>query len=708
MALQTRIEKAIEALHATGSKAAAMGAFLYPSGYTFNGRGNFLSVAPRNFPYHNTDPLGNSAVVNTLGWVQANFPQAHVKLERKARKKGKDVEETVSEHPMLDLLWNPNPHYDSTSMWAGVLLSYFLDGNAYLIKVRNARGFGIPTALYYEPHWSLKPHAPSDGSQFIDYYERFVNGTVQKIPVENVIHFRHNLNPANPRYGLAPLKAALLQVFTDEEVSLWVAALCKNMAIPGVIVAPDQAIGMSKEKAEGLRQAWKRRFGGDQRGEPLFLDFPGTVTTLGYNPSDMDFTAISNKAETRVAGAFRVPPVVAGLLVGAESSTYNNLANLKKSAFEECLCPTWEAFENVLDRQLLPDFDSSGKLETCFETKHIRALQENEAERQDRERKNLEAGAITLNEYRAHVGQEPLPNGDVFYLPTKLQPVTADVLAQMASEMPQQPAPTDPNADPVNGPAKGLKKKSLEWEGMELSREPTELEAPIIKAIAASMDVGKQSLEGVLMTLREELILEATKDLEALEPDNYHALVLGANPTTENRVKVLLEASYRKGRDLVRSELGTQERIAGKAEEEAMPSIATLARITITRIINEVQTRAIEIAARLALLFGGKADTQAVKSQLEETSTGYVSKAAQGAANAAIAEGRRAEFDAQKDQISRYIYSAILDTNTCGVCALADGTESESVTMLAMTPNPLCDGGLLCRCLIIGVLKTEV
>ncbi|MBK9709522.1 MAG: phage portal protein, partial [Acidobacteria bacterium] len=258
--------------------------------------------------------LTNSAVVNTLDWITRNFGQAEIEVTRSLAD-GED--EPIEDHPMVNLLNRPNPYYGGYTLWAGVLLSYFLDGNAYILKARNARGFGVPTELWYEPHWSIKPAWPDDGSQFISHYERRINGTIQKIPTENVIHFRKGLNPTNPRYGLSPLRAALLQVFTDTEVSMWVASLCRNMAIPGVIVSPQESIGMTAEKAEQIKQTWKRKFGGDNRGEPLILDFQASVEVLGFDPQQMDFAAINHLAETRIAGAFGIPAIVAGLGAGA-------------------------------------------------------------------------------------------------------------------------------------------------------------------------------------------------------------------------------------------------------------------------------------------------------------------------------------------------------------------------------------------------------
>lgn len=714
MALKDRIQRSIDAYlmtdRATGKKAAAMGAFLYPSSINFSGKGNFISIAPRNFPYYNTDPLTSSAVVNTLAWIQRNFTQARLQLEQTKIVKGKEEETEITEHPFLDLIWEPNAHYSYHTLWAATLLSYHLDGNAYWIKVRNARGFGIPTELWYEPHWSLKPHYPSDGSMFIDYYERYVNGMIQKIPVENVIHFRNGMNPANPRYGLAPLKASLLQIFTDEEVSQWVAALCKNMAIPGVIVSPEQTISLGKngEKAEQIKQMWKRKFGGDNRGEPLILDFAASVTTLGFNPSDMDFTAISNKAESRISGAMGVPAIVAGLSVGMDASTYNNLSNLKKSAFEECLEPCWEAFECELERQLLPDFTNDKSIEVCFETKHIRALQENETERQDRARANFVAGGMLLNEFREMVGLEPDPMGNYYIRPTKAVEISPERAAKKANEEP----PAAEAAPAV--PAKMLKAtKSFAWEGLDLSREPTDLEKQCIKAIAAAMTFGKKSLEQTLMQLREDLITEAEKEIPLLEPENYHSLLLGASKEAEARVKLLIDQAFLKGRALVREELAIQRRIAGKAtpsdmiDEEFEDDLLTIAKTTITRVINELAARAVEIAARLVLLFGRDKMHEAFRKELEDTSTGYIDKAAAGAINAAMADGRKAEWQYNKDEFGRVIYSAVLDTNTCSPCADADGLEADSPEGLPDVPNVDCEGGPLCRCLHIFVMKSE-
>ena len=477
-------------------KAASM-AFRYPSNLTHRG-GSFLSMAPRTFPYENTDPIANSAVINTLAWIQRNFIQAEFEVYRETV----EGDETIDGHPLERLLENPNVGYDTQSLWAGTLLSYHLDGNAYWIKERNARGFGVPTSIWYEPHWSIKPHWPDNGSAFIDYYERRINGTIERIPVENVVHFRNGLNPANPRYGLAPLKAALLQVFTDTEVSLWVAALCRNMAIPGVVVSPTESIGMTFEKAEQIKQTWKRKFGGDNRGEPLILDFQASIQPMGYDPKQMDFASITNLAESRISGALGIPAIVAGLSAGLDSSTYNNLANLKKSAFEECLIPTWETFQRVITRQLLVDFERNLEGVECeFDTSEIRALQENQSEKEARAIAAFTSGVTTLNECREQFGYDVVPNGDYYVMPANLKPITPD-MALTTPEPPVSPqgtlSPGPVSEDAGGNPAKAMHPhlftKGVDWNGLTLRRQPTELEARMLKALDDAYQQGKASM----------------------------------------------------------------------------------------------------------------------------------------------------------------------------------------------------------------------
>jgi len=693
---------------------AATKAFQFPTRHTHRG-GAFVSIAQRTFPYENTDPISNSAAMNCLSWIQRNFLQAQLDIYRQVDD-GK--QEVVDNHPMIQLLNRPNDFYLDTHLWYATLLSYHLDGNAYWLKTRNGRGFGAPTQLWYEPHWSIKPHYPDDGSKFIDYYERRVNGTMERIPVENVIHFRNGLNPANPRYGLAPIKAALLNVFTDTEVNQWVAALCRNMAIPGVILNPTEMIGMSPEKAENIKQVWKRKFGGDNRGEPLMLDFPAEVKTIGFNPSDMDFSAITIIAETRIAGALGVPAIVAGLYAGMESSTYNNLENLRKAAFEESLVPTWQTFAKHLTAQLLPDFERDediNQLVVKFDTSEIRSLQENQGEKEQRAIEALMAGVATLNETRAQFGYDPIDNGDYTYLPNSVT-----ILGDMEDvEEPEEPEEDIEDEEIEDEDTKELGDEDVEeachhplihvkqeiWNGIPVSRMPTELEARAIKSIDDEFQNGVITLSALLLALRERYIEELAQQIAATDPEGYASIVLEPTEDDRARIEALLLLLFARGAFLVTQEL-RQQGIDGEVESSADEElIATLAILLAIRIVNDVRARGVAAAIRGAV--GGQVPSDYARAEMLAGSTAYVAGAAAEMTNVLLAQGREAEMNARADDIRIYIYSAVLDVRTCGPCRAADGTRGPRAS-LPPVPNPNCAGRTRCRCVILPVATTNV
>jgi HK97 family phage portal protein len=688
---------------------AASTAFRYPSNMTHRG-GSFLSMAPRTFPYENTDPIANSAVINTLAWIQRNFIQAEFEVYRE----GSEGDETIDGHPLERLLENPNVGYDAQSLWAATLLSYHLDGNAYWIKERNARGFGVPTSIWYEPHWSIKPHWPDNGSAFIDYYERRINGTIERIPVENVVHFRNGLNPANPRYGLAPLKAALLQVFTDTEVSLWVAALCRNMAIPGVVVSPTESIGMTFEKAEQIKQTWKRKFGGDNRGEPLILDFQASIQPMGYDPKQMDFASITNLAESRISGALGIPAIVAGLSAGLDSSTYNNLANLKKSAFEECLIPTWETFQRTITRQLLVDFERSIEgIECEFDTSEIRALQENQGEKEARAIAAFTSGVTTLNECREQFGYDPVDAGDYYVMPANLKPITPD-MALTTPEPPVSPQGTLPpgpvSEDAGGNPAKAMHPhislKGVDWNGLTLRRQPTELEARMLKQLDDAYQQGKVSMEGALLALRGKYLDEIIDTLDSLDPAEYYAATVSPSDRDRTLVFGLLSALFLRGASLIIEEIRNQG-VTDIGDQSARPDqsiFRTMAGAIVSRIANDVQARGTGAAISAALLNQPVAST--VRETMATGSTAYITRSASEATNWALSQGRDAEIEEKADSIEYLVYSAVLDNNTCQPCGDADGMGGQLGEIPAV-PNPDCAGGAQCRCVHIPVVATE-
>src|SRR5690606_3251566 len=120
--------------------------------------------------------------------------------------------------------------------WTATLLSYCLAGNAYWIKLRN--GVGRPGELWYVPHWLMEPRGSEDGTVFLSHYLYRPGGRHEPIRLvpEDVVHFRHGMDPRNPRLGLSPIDGVIREIFMDLESSNFVASLLHNMGVPGVVI----------------------------------------------------------------------------------------------------------------------------------------------------------------------------------------------------------------------------------------------------------------------------------------------------------------------------------------------------------------------------------------------------------------------------------------------------------------------------------------
>lgn len=273
-----------------------------------------------------------------------------------------------------------------------------------------------------------------------------------------------------------------------------------------------------------------------------------------------------------------------------------------------------------------------------------------------------------------------------------------------------------------------LEKKSYEWEGLTLSREPKEHEKLCVKGVAGAQETAKEQIAKILLTLREELIVDGLKGIKKLKPATYHELVLQASADIRSDLKDRLVKIHKAGRMLVAAELGKKTSSISNAphkfhftddglmtactcetkqaddEDDEFDELDTLTDSTLGRVVNDTQSRLIASAAEWALLgLAGVTLINHVRTDINAGSVSYIDRAAGGAGNRVVGIGRNDEMRNRSDEIAHFEYSAILDSNTCPQCFELDGTTADSLDELPETPLADCDGGSMCRCFIVAV-----
>jgi HK97 family phage portal protein len=382
-----RLKAAGAALALTGSPGAALGNFIFPNGFNYAGGGMFgsafgsvfgswLSVAPHDFDYSKVDPYASSIVMGCLGWITRAFKEAKPGVYRL----DKDGNASLDQNHLLGkLLRKPNPYYSYSKLIGATLLSYNVGGNAYWFKDKGEDGRGLTQGLYYVPHYMLQPIRLINSPNFIDYYLYTVNGGQYRVRPDQLVHFRLDLDPANPMMGRNPLAAAFPEIFTDERGARYTSAMLNNLAIPGVVITPDtEKVEVSDEDAEAIKENYKRKFGGDNVGEPLVTNFAAKVTPIGFSPEQMNLKDLRRLPEERVSACLGVHPSVAGLGAGFDRSTFSNYEQAVLYSVQGNLVPAWADFGDELTTQLLPEFDKSAgvNVDVRYNTKEVKALQE--------------------------------------------------------------------------------------------------------------------------------------------------------------------------------------------------------------------------------------------------------------------------------------------------------------------------------------------
>lgn len=269
-------------------------------------------ILPRtifNYAREVGDCQGSSTVMAPVLWIARTYPEAPIAVEI--------VGEIEHDHDMLKVINKPNAYYSGLTLSMATIISFTTAGNAYWIKIRNNQL--AVKELWYAPHWLIQPKAPKDGSQYISHYEYRPNGLPIRLNVEDVVHFRFGLDPRNMRLGLSPLASVLREIFTDDEAANFTAALLKNSGVPGLIISPAKDMALPGD-AEAVKEAYKDKFGGDKRGEPLVLTGPTEIKKIAFSPQDLDLGKLRNIPEERVTAVLGIPAAVVGFGTGLQQT----------------------------------------------------------------------------------------------------------------------------------------------------------------------------------------------------------------------------------------------------------------------------------------------------------------------------------------------------------------------------------------------------
>jgi len=341
-----------------------------------------------------------------------------------------DGNEELESHPVLDILYRPNPTQAGVEYFQEIYSNLLISGNSYEMMIKNSQN--QPTELY-----SLRPDRikiKSSKRLTPAGYEYVIDGKIIEFfsvdPISGQSDIKHHklYNPLDDYYGLSPISSASADIDQHNLSARHNVALLQNGARPSgaIVFRPKDESGQSVQLSEGQRAQLisdlELRFSGkNNAGRAMLLEGDFDWKEMGLSPKDMDFLQLKNTSARDIALCFGVPAQLVGI---PDSQTYANMAEARLALYEETIIPIMKRMESDLTEWLGNIYQEDIKI--IYDVDSIPAIAERRRKIYDNITVAVREGIITRNEARQRLGLEPVDGGDDILVPATLFPLGAD------------------------------------------------------------------------------------------------------------------------------------------------------------------------------------------------------------------------------------------------------------------------------------------
>jgi HK97 family phage portal protein len=395
---------------------------IYLTGY---GSGQLQTLLRRALPGSTKDwsriagDLGlNGIVASAIDWYVRNYPQATPRLYRPVDSQQADP---VEDHPVLQLMAQPDPMIMGSLFWGWVIQDYKLFGNTYLRKIRSTTR-GVVTALQFLPQDMVRP--VGNGTNPLTHYVYTTDGRSFDIPVSDIIHIRYNRDPQDIRLGRSPVMAVLREIATDNTASTTAYGLLANGAMPSLIVGPDakdQTVDISIDDARQVKRQLHEDLTGDGSGGIVVMTGAYKLDRVSLTPSELALDSVRRVPEERICSALGINPMVLGLGSGLERSTYSNYERAQQAAWEDGMVPLLRTLADAITADLLPEYSETQEGDFIqYDLETVRALADDLAAEAERAERLYKAGIIDRAEAKRIAGLEAVPEDEGQLHPTAI------------------------------------------------------------------------------------------------------------------------------------------------------------------------------------------------------------------------------------------------------------------------------------------------
>jgi HK97 family phage portal protein len=334
------------------------------------------------------------------------------------------------------------------------VLSLLFNGNTYVIKQRDERGFVV--ALYILDPCRVTPLISEDGGIYYQLAADNLSGIQETItvPASEIIHDRL-WTIYHPLIGVSPIFACGIAAMQSAAIQQNSALFFQNMSRPsGVLTAPGS---IGDETAARLKASWEEKFSGANAGKVAVLGDGLKYEAMTITAVDSQLIEQLKFSGEMICATFHVPPYKLGL---GQMPTVNNVSALNQQYYDQALQPIVENME----RHLKEGLEVSDPSEVWLDEGVL--LRMDPATRMDSHIKAISGALLAPNEARRMENWAPQIGGDVLYL--QQQNFSLEALAKRdaredpfssakpVEDKPALPAPSDSEDEDIDDEARAM------------------------------------------------------------------------------------------------------------------------------------------------------------------------------------------------------------------------------------------------------------
>lgn len=373
------------------------------------------------------------ACVRVLSESLASLP---VHIYRRLPEGGKVVE---ASHPSYRVIHDSPNDWQTSFEWRETLMTHLgLYGNAYCEIIRDSRAGVVVSLMPLHPS-RMKVERIEDGTLRYTYTEPSASGKQsreQNVTVykqDEVMHFRWMSNDSVT--GMVPIDLAREAIALARACEIHGARFFGGGARPGVVLQTDQAV--TEETARLIKEFWEKAHKGPWNAHKTAILTGGLkAEELGGSNADSQFLESRRYQCEEVCRFYRVPP---HMIMDLSRSTFSNIEHQGMDFVTHTLMPWLRRFESVMSRVLLSD-------PALFIEFDVRGLLRGDASARAAYYQSMfNMGVLCINEIRALENMNPVPGGDIRYIPMNMAPLGPDGPVLPSSQPGVSPAAEDPS-----------------------------------------------------------------------------------------------------------------------------------------------------------------------------------------------------------------------------------------------------------------------